>query len=34
MAFDEKLNKLLEDTQKKKPFDYDIVFAKNSVFKK
>jgi hypothetical protein len=34
MAFDEKLNKLLEETQKKKPFDYYIVFGKNSEFKK
>jgi hypothetical protein len=28
MAFNEKLNKLLEETQKKKPFNYDIVFGK------
>ncbi len=27
MAFNEKLNKLLEETQKKKPFNYDIVFG-------
>jgi hypothetical protein len=30
MAFNEKLNKLLKETQKKKPFNYDIVFGKNS----
>ncbi len=34
MAFNEKLNKLLEETQKKKPFHYDIVFIKNNEFKK
>jgi hypothetical protein len=34
MAFNEKLNKLLEETQKKKPFNYDIVFGENSEFKK
>jgi hypothetical protein len=34
MAFNEKLNKLLEETKKKKPFNYDIVFGKNSEFKK
>jgi hypothetical protein len=34
MAFNEKLNKLLEETQKKKPFNYDIIFTKNSEFKK
>jgi len=34
MAFDEKLNKLLEETQKKKPFNYDIVFTKKKEFKK
>jgi uncharacterized protein with von Willebrand factor type A (vWA) domain len=34
MAFNEKLNKLLEETQNKKPFNYDIVFIKNSEFKK
>jgi hypothetical protein len=30
MAFNEKLNKLLEESQKKKPFNYDTVFGKNS----
>jgi hypothetical protein len=34
MVFNEKLNKLLEATQKKKPFNYDIVFRKNSEFGK
>jgi hypothetical protein len=34
MAFNEKLNKLLEETQKKKPFNYDIVFGENSEFRK
>jgi hypothetical protein len=34
MAFNEKLNKLLEETPKKKPFNYDIVFRKNSEFRK
>ncbi len=34
MAFNEKLNKLLEEIQKKKLFNYDIVFIKNSEFKK
>ncbi len=34
MAFNEKLNKLLEEIQKKKPFNYDIVFTKNNEFKK
>ncbi len=34
MAFNEKLNKLLEDIQKKKPFNYDIVFGENNEFKK
>ncbi len=34
MAFNEKLNKLLEEIQKKKPFNYDIVFGENSEFKK
>jgi len=34
MAFNEKLNTLLEETQKKKPFNYDIVFKKNNEFKK
>jgi hypothetical protein len=34
MAFNEKLNKLLKDIQKEKPFNYDIVFGENSEFKK
>jgi hypothetical protein len=34
MAFNEKLNKLLEEIQEKKPFNYDTVFGKNSEFKK
>ncbi len=29
-TFNEKLNKLLEEIQKKKPFNYDIVFIKNN----
>jgi hypothetical protein len=28
IAFNEKLNKLLEETQKKKPFNYDFFFGK------
>ncbi len=31
MAFNQKLNKLLEKTQKKKPFDYDIIFTKKKL---
>jgi hypothetical protein len=34
MAFNEKLNEFLEEIQKKKPFNYDIVFTENSEFKK
>jgi hypothetical protein len=34
MAFNEKLNKLLEVIQKKKHFNYDIVFGENSEFRK
>ncbi len=34
MTFNEKLNKLLEEIQKKKTFNYVIVFIKNSEFKK
>ncbi len=34
MVFNEKLNKFLEATQKKKPFNYDNVFRENSEFKK
>jgi len=30
MAFNEKLNKHMEEIQKKKPFNYDIVFGENS----
>jgi hypothetical protein len=30
MAFNEKFNKLMEEIQKKKPFNYDIVFGENS----
>jgi len=30
MAFTEKLNNFLEGIQKKKPFNYDIVFGENS----
>ncbi len=33
-TFNEKLNKLLEETQKVKPFNYDIVFKENNEFKK
>ncbi len=34
MAFNEKLNKLLEETLKVKPFNYDIVLRENNDFKK
>ncbi len=34
MAFNQKLNKLLEETQNIKPFNYDIVITKNSEFNK
>jgi hypothetical protein len=34
MACNEKLNKLLQETQKKIPFNYDIVFGKNNEIKK
>jgi hypothetical protein len=34
MAFNEKLNNLLEETQKKKSSNYDIVFGENSEFNK
>ncbi len=34
MAFNEKLNKLLQETRKVKPFNYDNVFTKNNEFKK
>ncbi len=34
MAFNEELNKLLEETQKTKPFNYDIIFIEKNEFKK
>ncbi len=34
MALNEKLNKFWEEIQKKKPFNYDIIFTKNTEFKK
>ncbi len=34
MAFNEKLQKLLEETQKVKPFNYGIVFKENNEFNK
>jgi hypothetical protein len=34
VAFNENLIKLLEEIQKKKPFNYDTVFTKNNEFKK
>ncbi len=34
MAFNEKLQKLLEETKRVKPFNYDNVFIQNSEFKK
>jgi hypothetical protein len=34
MAFNEKLQKLLEETMRVKPFNYDCVFIKNNEFKK
>jgi hypothetical protein len=34
MAFNEKLNKLLEETRMKKPFNYDVLFGENFEFKK
>ncbi len=34
LVFNEKLNKLLEETQKTKPFNYDFVFIENNEFKK
>ncbi len=33
-AFNEKLHKLSEETQKVKPFNCDIVFRENNEFKK
>ncbi len=30
MAFHEKSNKFLEESHKKKPFNYDIVFGENN----
>jgi hypothetical protein len=34
MAFNEKLQKLLEEAWKVKPFNYDSVFIENNEFKK
>ncbi len=34
MAFNEKLQKFLEEAQRVKPFNYDSVFTENSEFKK
>jgi hypothetical protein len=34
LAFNEKLNNFLKETQKTKPCNYDIVFTKNNEFKK
>jgi len=34
MAFNEKLNKLLQETRKIKPFNYDNVFTKKNELKK
>ncbi len=34
LAFNEKLNKLLEETHKTKPFNCDIIFKENNEFKK
>ncbi len=34
MAFNEKLNKLLEKTWRVKPFNYDNVFTKNNEYEK
>jgi hypothetical protein len=34
LAFNEKLNRLLEETQKIKLFNYDTIFIKNSEFNK
>jgi len=34
LAFNEKLNKLLEETQKTNPFNYDTTFIENNEFKK
>ncbi len=34
LVFNEKLNKLLKEIQQKKPFNHNIVFGKNSEFKK
>jgi len=33
LVFNEKLNELLKEIQQKKPFNYNIVFGKNSEFK-
>jgi hypothetical protein len=34
MAFNEKLNKLLEETQNKKPFNCGTIFKENNEIKK
>jgi hypothetical protein len=34
VAFNDKLNKFLEETQRVKPFNYDSVFIDNSEYKK
>jgi len=34
MAFNEILNKLLEEIKKKKPFNYDTIFGENCEFRK
>jgi hypothetical protein len=34
MAFDEKLQKLLEEAQRFKPFNYDSIFRENNEFRK
>ncbi len=34
LVFIENLNKLLKEIQQKKPFNYNVVFGKNSEFRK
>jgi hypothetical protein len=34
MAFNEKLNKYIEEIRRVKPFNYDSVFIENNEFKK
>ncbi len=34
MAFNEKSNKLPEETKQKKPFNHDIIFKQNNEFRK